>query len=352
MACYLRIAMPTCWLDLFTLETWREAAKAEYRVTGFRASRQLYARKVKPGDIFLCYVTKVKKWVAALEVESETYTDYSSIWKADPFPVRFRVRPLVMLDVQQAIPTWQLAENLDMVRSGRWEGIRRGSLVPIPEPDANVILSALKQAAQDQRTQAETGTAIVSAVRERPPEVTNGRAEGAHTRIQWMLLDLGSRMGLDVWVARNDRGKSYEGNQFSLIPRTLPTLDLPLPPEALSIVEMIDVLWLDRKTIVAAFEVEYSTSIYSGILRMADLLATVPNLNIKLYLVAPDERRSKVFQELSRPTFAALRPPLASVCKYIAFSTLEQRIEALGDAAADILPSFIDRLAEACPRAG
>jgi hypothetical protein len=58
-----------------------------------------------------------------------------------------------MLDLQQAIPDWQLAENLDMVRSGRWKGMRRGSLVTILEPDANVILRALKQAAQDQRTQ-------------------------------------------------------------------------------------------------------------------------------------------------------------------------------------------------------
>ncbi len=31
-----------------------------------------------------------------------------------------------------------------------------------------------------------------------------------------------------------------------------------------------------------------------GLLRMSDLLALQPNLNIKLYLVAPDEKQSKV----------------------------------------------------------
>jgi predicted RNA-binding protein len=344
--------MTNYWLVLFTPDTWREAAQVQYRISGFRASRQLLARRVKPGDVFLCYVTKVKKWAAALEVEAETYTDYSAIWRSDPFPVRFRVRPLVLLDLQRGIPTSQVADDLDMVRTGKWEGLRRGSLVPIPEADANVILKALKQTAREKSLQVATDEHHVSAVREEGPELTSGRGEGAHTRIQWLLLDLGSRMGLDVWVARNDRGKSCEGNQFALIPRMLHTLELPLPVEALSIVEMIDVLWVDRKSIVAAFEIEYSTSIYSGILRMADLLATVPNLSVKLYLVAPDERRSKVFQELCRPTFAALRPPLASACKYIAFSTLEQRIEALGDAVVDILPSFIDRLAEAPPGAG
>jgi len=57
------------------------------------------------------------------------------------------------------------------------------------------------------------------------------------------------------------------------------------------------VLWLDGDAIVAAFEIESTTSIYSGLLRMADLLSMQPNLNIPLYLVAPDERRQKVFTE-------------------------------------------------------
>jgi hypothetical protein len=41
---------------------------------------------------------------------------------------------------------------------------------------------------------------------------------------------------------------------------------------------------------VAAFEI---TSICSGLLRMADLVAMQPNLNIPLFLVAPEERREK-----------------------------------------------------------
>jgi hypothetical protein len=38
-------------------------------------------------------------------------------------------------------------------------------------------------------------------------------------------------------------------------------------------IERIDVLWLKGRSIKRAFEVEHTTSIYSGILRMADLLA-------------------------------------------------------------------------------
>jgi hypothetical protein len=54
------------------------------------------------------------------------------------------------------------------------------------------------------------------------------------------------------------------------------------------------VLWLSGPAVVAAFEIESTTSIYSGLLRMADLLALQPNLNIPLFLVAPEDRRSEL----------------------------------------------------------
>ena len=53
-----------------------------------------------------------------------------------------------------------------------------------------------------------------------------------------------------------------------------------------------DVL-IEGNSIVAAFEVESTTSVYSGLLRMSDLLALQPNLSIDLFLVAPDDPISK-----------------------------------------------------------
>ena len=50
-------------------------------------------------------------------------------------------------------------------------------------------------------------------------------------------------------------------------------------------IELIDVLWLKGNTLIAAFEIEATTSIYSGLLRMSDLLALQPNLDLALYLV-------------------------------------------------------------------
>ena len=43
-------------------------------------------------------------------------------------------------------------------------------------------------------------------------------------------------------------------------------------------IRLIDVLWLDRsaRTVAAAFEVEHTTSIYSGIVRLLDLALGAP----------------------------------------------------------------------------
>src|SRR3954469_7805373 len=110
--------------------------------------------------------------------------------------------------------------------------------------------------------------------------------------------------------------------------------------------EGMDVLWLKRNRIEAAFEIESSTSIYSGLLRMGDLLAMQPNIDIPLFIVAPEERRKAVFREIRRPVFAGLRPPLAKACRYIAFERLEKELDALGSRTRYLRPAFLDEVAE------
>jgi hypothetical protein len=105
-------------------------------------------------------------------------------------------------------------------------------------------------------------------------------------------------------------------------------------------IERIDVLWLKGRTIRRAFEVEHTTAVYSGILRMADLLALLPNLKISLHIVAPIARREKVFQELRRPVFSVLEPPLSETCTYLSYDSVsdlgkQQHLSYLSDAVID-----------------
>jgi hypothetical protein len=77
---------------------------------------------------------------------------------------------------------------------------------------------------------------------------------------------------------------------------------------------------------VAAFEVEFTTSICSGLLRMSDLLALQPNLEISWYLVAPDEPRNKVEQELLGPTFSLREKQLPRICGLPLFNSLCEKL--------------------------
>ena len=79
------------WLNLFTGKTWDEFQAAGSKVTGFREHIWQRAAKIQQGDIFLCYMVGVKRWVGLLEVTKARHKDDSAIFSEDVFPVRFEV---------------------------------------------------------------------------------------------------------------------------------------------------------------------------------------------------------------------------------------------------------------------
>jgi len=142
-------------------------------------------------------------------------------------------------------------------------------------------------------------------------------------QIQALLARIGERINLKIWLPRNDRQKVIDiwkpQNKNSILEH----LPLNYDDVTLSTIENIDVLWIQGRSIIRAFEVEHTTSIYSGILRMADLMALQPNLSIKAHIVAPEERKSKVFQEITRPVFTLLESgPLAESCTYLSYDSV------------------------------
>ncbi len=95
------------WLDLFTGTTWREFREAGGNISGFRGRQATIAKRVQAGDIFLCYLTGVMRWVGALEILGRT-SDMRRIWKEEDFPVRFAVKPLLMLVPEHGVPMEEL----------------------------------------------------------------------------------------------------------------------------------------------------------------------------------------------------------------------------------------------------
>jgi hypothetical protein len=152
-------------------------------------------------------------------------------------------------------------------------------------------------------------------------------------------------------VARNDRNRSFGGHAFQDAPRLREALPRQFEPQVMSLIEHIDVLWLRGNRVEAAFEVEHTTAVYSGLLRMSDLVTLHPNLMIRLYIVAPDARKSKVMNELVRPTFDALEPPLRTVCGFIPYSRLFSEAEIVRRYRDQLKPGFLNGIAEYAPDA-
>lgn len=73
--------------------------------------------------------------------------------------------------------------------------------------------------------------------------------------------------------------------------------------------------------VIAAFEVEKSTSIYSGILPLTDLSYSIANGDKVFYLVVPDKREKDVCLQLSRPAIKQKN----MIIKYILFSKLRSQ---------------------------
>ena len=78
----------------------------------------------------------------------------------------------------------------------------------------------------------------------------------------------------------------------------------------------------------------------------ADLLALQPNIDIPLFIVAPDDRRQMVLREIRRPTFTRMETPLHESCRYISFSKLEGSLERFGEDVKYLRPDFLGSIAE------
>lgn len=268
------------------------------------------------------------------------------------------------LTPKTAVPIKELKDKLsifeDLKSPNSWTGHVRRSPFKWKVSDGEIVVKAVQEAKKNPierpfnpaklqrkpRGMKTIDDTVVTIPEDDDETITTNTSP--HTEIQWLLLKLGNDMGLDIWVARNDRNKSYNGNLFSELPRIKDTLPLQFDDVTNRTIELIDVLWLQGNAIISAFEIESTTSIYSGILRMSDLISMQPNLNIPLYIVAPDERRDKVVNEVNRPTFSRLSPPLSEICRYIPFSILKSTIHKIEPMLSYIKPDYLDELSESC----
>ena len=342
-------------LDLFTPATWKAFLESGAEVTGFRPrQRRLAQERVKQGDVFLCYLTRLSRWCGALRADSDMYEEAHPVFAdPDPFTIRFRVKPIVILEPEFAIPIRddEVWKTLSMTKgynrdSSSWTGFFRSSLGKFDNIDGNYLLALLEEQSnrkvlkplteRDKRhLDVPRVRTVAGSVEVEIPDDNSDDALAADgvpdasrkesLRMQAKVAQIGGEMGFRIWAPPNDTRRVQELVPSSMHDIFLKVLPLNYDEITLRTIEQIDVLWLKGRSIVRAFEIEHTTAIYSGILRMADLLALQPNMDIHLHIVAPEERRSRVLREIKRPVFSLLeRGPLYEQCTYLSYESINK----------------------------
>ena len=138
----------------------------------------------------------------------------------------------------------------------------------------------------------------------------------SHHQMQTIVGAIGKLTGHAVYIPPNDRPFLDWSltDRFDLA-NDVPSTGRHVPAASLA---LIDVLWIHptQNLLAAAFEVEHSTPIYSGLLRFNDV-----HLDFKLTragIVADAEREDAFLRQINRRTFRA--SGLSEVCLFYKYS--------------------------------
>jgi hypothetical protein len=268
------------YLDLFSPTTYEAFGRSDRTVSGFQRRHLTTANRVKPGDTFLCYMTKLSRWFGQLEVVDGPFIDETPIFYPadDPFVVRFHVRPIVWLPVVKAIPIKEdeLWNHLSFTKgyepgSSAWAQAVKGSLRQLSEEDAALVHTRLARqtqpAARDYPYDEESYDSLVARpvpTATQPISVTvptdsteseSAADAAAHPnevresiQIQAMLAEIGSRMGFKIWIPRGDRARVLVELSHGAAD-VLERLPLNYEENTLRTIEQIDVIWLKGRSI-------------------------------------------------------------------------------------------------------
>jgi hypothetical protein len=159
---------------------------------------------------------------------------------------------------------------------------------------------------------------LVEVSREEIEEALRTPVISEHARMQWKLARLGLKAGERVWVPVGDQARLRETFQFDSFDAEFATgIDLPH-----SYIENIDVVWKQEFRIGAAYEIENTTAIYSGLLRFADLNVVAPNTLYPMFIVAPREKKGRLREQLRRPTFRKL--DLDKKVRFLSYEAIDE----------------------------
>jgi hypothetical protein len=276
--------------------------------------------KMAPGDVVLIYNSGRIRFAGeiAAKVRNKDLARY--FWKENDAGTTWEFMYFIVNEERTDVPIERLNPLFGYQSNYRPQGFSMINETAVTNFSQNYgdILGVLKTLERgEELIHLPTRKEIISAHIDERIE----RLPTEHDEMQWRLIRLGLLARCDVWVPRNDQAKQYEGHKFrdSVLSEFHQTLDVPRS------IENIDVVWkFGPYSIKSAFEIEHSTSIYSGILRLSDLRAEAPNSNYPMFIVASEDRRRKVFEELRRPTFSGPCLRLNEVIRFLGYEKVRE----------------------------
>lgn len=122
------------------------------------------------------------------------------------------------------------------------------------------------------------------------------KADYSHSMLQGMLIELGNMLGYDTFSA--DQSPAYRDTTVGEL-ATLDALPDFTTKRILSTARQIDVIWMDDEAPVCCFEIEHSTDVTKGLLRMHQLT----HFRTQFFIVASERTRCKFETETSKSPF-------------------------------------------------
>lgn len=121
-----------------------------------------------------------------------------------------------------------------------------------------------------------------------------------HSEAEFILLKLGQVLGYDTYSP--DRNKNAYGQKLE---NFISLSEIPqfTTPSLLETIKNIDVIWFEDEFPVCCFEVEHTTGVTNGLVR----LANVSQLNTKLFVIAPEDILKKFIFETKKLIFRKVK---------------------------------------------
>ena len=125
--------------------------------------------------------------------------------------------------------------------------------------------------------------------------------QSQHNEVLALLAEIGKSLGFKIWIGKKEQSEFADGfvGHKKLSEYVSADLNRITNAENKKTVKQIDLLWIKSNRILSSFEIEFSTSMTSGLLRGSNIDSEVPK-----YLVIPEEREEQFNQKKKSPMFS------------------------------------------------